>query len=124
MRRRIGICAVVLAVVAIAGLCAVWYSNYPTRPAITPHTKTPLVQRINELHVQEIQEGMTLAEVETPLGSPPGDYRTRPAKVIDSIASSAWHDESWTSDETHVRVAFNRDGRVMSVRPGFVLRQE
>lgn len=121
--------AVALAGLAIAGLGTVWYTTYTAPTAITPRAiippaKTPVAHRINERTVQEIHEGMTPAEVETLLGAPPGDYRTRPVKIVDALASSVWKDEIWTSDEAHVRVAFSDNGRVVSVRHGSVLPPE
>jgi hypothetical protein len=68
---------------------------------------------ITRENAQKIQVGMTLAEVETILGHPAGDYRTNPQGPPPALVFPG--DEtvvSWYDDATSVSVVLDERGRV------------
>src|SRR5262245_4631842 len=106
-------------VVAVAAAAAtVWWSA--------------TVVGINRNGYNLIREGMTLDEVSTILGKPPGDYRTRETKQTGIVQPDVewWqHDhkcssgKNWISDCGWIWVGFSEDGKAVGkhfhdIRPG------
>jgi hypothetical protein len=102
MKRRFVVCIVGFAVLMTGVMTAHWFA---TRP----------VHRINESTVKQIKEGMTLAEVETILGVPAGDYSTRKVLFLGpgTPPYRGWFyinpPQIWTSNEASVLVHFEDD---------------
>jgi hypothetical protein len=66
-----------------------------------------------------IKEDMTRAEVETILGGPPGDYRTRPVDTEGfhfptATLAGLTQMQEWQGDEGDIVLRFDDDGRVQS----------
>ena len=103
MRRRFAVSSAALVLLAMACFCALWYATRPTH-------------HINEVSAEQIKEGMTLAEVESILGVPAGDYSTRRQIVLElSSGSMLSAPRYWTSNETSVCVDFDDNGHVVHV---------
>jgi hypothetical protein len=77
----------------------------------------PGSSRVTPAAVARIKVGMTQAEVETTLGGPPGDYRTRPPGIVydppGGACMGSYH--FWEGDEVEVWISFE-DGRVADCR--------
>jgi hypothetical protein len=89
--------------------------------ALLPRSRPPPV-RVTYEHTFGFRYGMTLAEVESILGGPPDDYRTRPNQfdsgpvpqrvpVRDPLGTG---DSAciWATDEVNLTVVFDSTGRV------------
>ena len=72
--------------------------------------------RISFDNILKIRNGMTLAEVETILGAPPGNYSTT-GRMPPAVGPDAYHPtphyESWVADEASVTFWFDEEGRVV-----------
>jgi hypothetical protein len=75
----------------------------------------PPRHRITADSIRAIRGGMTLAEVETLLGAPPGDYSTTGKGVVGRDASPlpTWYYKSWSADDAGVTVWFDNEGWVV-----------
>jgi hypothetical protein len=74
--------------------------------------------RLNVDHFISIKNGMTLADVETLLGGPPGDYgQNRGGFQCATAEGILWPPNSveqiWYDDTHHFEIAFDQEGRVV-----------
>jgi hypothetical protein len=110
MNRRLGFCLGAFLCVAAAIFVSLWFATRPTH-------------RIRESAIEEIKQGMTVAEVEAIFGVPAGDYSTRPVfplYMISSLLSSA-EEKTWTSNEASICVRFDDNQQVMSATAGYII---
>jgi hypothetical protein len=73
--------------------------------------RSPL--QINRAAYEQIQKGMSFAEVELILGGPPGDYCSGKPFVNPIPSLADWVVEVWISDQAIIIVFFNPDGLVV-----------
>jgi hypothetical protein len=65
--------------------------------------------------LESIKKGMSRTEIESKLGGPPGDYRTKKENIPLPLGSKFDMYEAWDFDEGLLFVRFNGDDRATSV---------
>jgi hypothetical protein len=104
MRKRVVIVGVLLGVLVGVPLLGLFFSWPASRaPGITPN------------NVQAITAGMSAAEVETLLGSPPGLYD--PHVTVEAVPPTAAPGKHWIGSRAAVYVCFDPTGRVIECYP-------
>lgn len=83
----------------------------------------PQRDQVNNDSISRIERGMTLHEVESILGAPPGDYTTREVLYVARPAPGyrPWLHKNtakvWASNDAKVAIHFDDSGRVEGVFP-------
>jgi hypothetical protein len=93
-------------------------------PADSPGEASPTGLPETRTVIEQVEYGMTLAEVEKLLGGPAGDYRTVPLSDLDVVSEfrsgPARYDylpsKRWLRDEGDVTVYFDEEDRVVWMR--------
>lgn len=76
--------------------------------------------KLRVAHFSQVREGLSLAEVESLLGGPPGDYGFHDGGPVSEVLASDWPGDpslivkTWTNDEAKLEVAFDAQGKVAS----------
>jgi hypothetical protein len=101
---RIGAFLLLTAIAVVVAVLVAWVLAPPAPPVLDPEAAA------------KIRAGMTLAEVESLVGKPAGDYRTNRGAARRPPLQVPPDLRTWVSDEVHVVVLFNfGDGRVNRV---------